>query len=151
SQMFDTTFDLSVLDMFVAWERGACVCCPSEKALLNPDAFIREKRLTVWTSVPSVAVFMKRFGALKPNRYESLRWSLFCGEPLPVEVANAWAAAAPHSTVENLYGPTELAVACAFYRWDPWSSRDESAHGIVPIGHPFPGMAAVVVDEELRE
>jgi non-ribosomal peptide synthetase component F len=36
SQTFDMTFDVSVSDMFVAWERGACLCCPSEKALLNP-------------------------------------------------------------------------------------------------------------------
>ncbi len=151
SQMFDATFDLSVLDMFVAWERGACVCSPSEKILLNPGAFIREKALTVWTSVPSVATFMKRFGALKPNRFESLRWSLFCGEPLPVEVASAWAAAAPRSTIENLYGPTELTVACTLYRWDPGSSPVESVQGVVPIGHPFPGMEAIVVDDELHE
>ncbi len=69
SQMFDATFDLSVLDIFVAWEKAACVCCPSEKSLLNPDAFIRDKALTVWTSVPTVGVFMKRLGVLKPNRY----------------------------------------------------------------------------------
>ncbi len=151
SQMFDMTFDLSVLDMFVAWERGACVCCPSEKILLNPDSFIRDKKLTIWTSVPSVGVFMKRFGALKANRFESLRWSLFCGEPLPVDVATAWAAAAPESTLENLYGPTELTVACTHYRWNSSSSASESLHGLVPIGHPFPGMEAMVVDEELRE
>jgi len=151
SQMFDATFDLSILDMFVAWERGACVCCPSEKTLLNPDAFIREKALTVWTSVPTVGVFMKRFGVLKPNRYPSLRWSLFCGEPLPVDLANAWAAAAPRSTLENLYGPTELTVACTAYRWDPRSSPDESDDGIVPIGHPFPGLETIVVDEAFRE
>jgi amino acid adenylation domain-containing protein len=151
SQMFDMTFDLSVLDMFVAWESGACVCCPSEKILLNPDSFIRDKALTIWTSVPSVAVFMKRFGALKPNRFESLRWSLFCGEPLPVDVATAWAGAAPTSTLENLYGPTELTVACSHYRWNAQSSAAESLQGLVPIGHPFPEMEAIVVDETLRE
>ena len=37
SQMFDMTFDLSVFDMFVAWERGACVCCPSQKTLIKPE------------------------------------------------------------------------------------------------------------------
>src|SRR5262249_22806619 len=126
-------------------------CCPSESALLNPDRFVREKQLTVWTSVPSVAVLMKRFGALKPNRYESVRWSFFCGEPLPVDVASAWAAAAPRSSVENLYGPTELTVACTSYRWDPRSSQHEAVHGVVPIGHPFEGMQATIVDETLQE
>ena len=41
--------------MFVAWERGSCVCCLSPKALLNPGRFIKESGLTVWFSVPSAA------------------------------------------------------------------------------------------------
>lgn len=151
SQMFDATFDLSVFDMFAAWSRGACVCCPSGHALLNPDKFIRESKLTIWFSVPSVAVFMKRFGVLKPGRYPSLRWSLFCGEPLPVDVACAWANAAPQSVLENMYGPTEVTVACSTYRWDAQHSPAESTDGIVPIGFPLPGMEALVVDETLRE
>jgi amino acid adenylation domain-containing protein len=151
SQQFDTTFDLSVLDLFVAWERGACVCCLPDSLLMNPDAFIRGKALTVWTSVPSVGVFMKRLGVLKPGRFPSLRWSFFCGEPLPADVAHAWANAAPGSTVENLYGPTELTVACTSYRWDASRSPEQSAQGIVPIGNPFPAMDAIVVDEDLRE
>ena len=72
--------------MFVAWERGGCVCCPGEKTLINPGRFIDEARLTVWFSVPSMAVFMKRLGSLKPASYPNLRLSLFCGEALPVEV-----------------------------------------------------------------
>jgi amino acid adenylation domain-containing protein len=150
SQTFDLTFDLSVFDMFVAWQRGACVCCPSNKTLIKPGGFIRDSRLSVWFSVPSTGVFMKRFGMLKPGRYPDLRWSLFCGEPLPVEVARSWAAAAPNSIVENLYGPTELTIACTLYRWDESRSAAEAEFGIVPIGYPYPGMRVLVVDEELR-
>jgi acyl-CoA synthetase (AMP-forming)/AMP-acid ligase II len=94
---------------------------------------------------------MKRLGMLKPDRYPSLRWSLFCGEPLPAEIARAWAESAPHSIVENLYGPTEVTIACTLYRWDPERSPGESRHGIVPIGRAFPGMTALVVDPELHE
>jgi amino acid adenylation domain-containing protein len=151
SQTFDMTFDLSAFDMFVAWERGACVCCPSQKTLLNPARFIQESKLTVWFSVPSVGVFMKRLGSLKPGQFPTLRWSLFCGEPLPAGVADAWAQAAPNSTVENLYGPTELTIACMLYRWDPRKSPQECELGLVPIGKPYPGMVALVVDENLRE
>ncbi|MFQ5792390.1 MAG: AMP-binding protein, partial [Acidobacteriota bacterium] len=151
SQTFDMTFDLSAFDMFVAWERGACVCCPSKKTLVNPGKFIQEARLTVWFSVPSTGVLLKRLGMLKPNRYPSLRWSLFCGEPLPVEVAEAWADAAPQSILENLYGPTELTIACSMYRWDRGGSARECKFGIVPIGEPFPGMELLIVDETLTE
>ena len=151
SNATDLTLDLSVFDMFVPWERGACVCCLSSNEAIKPGRFIRDARLTVWFSVPSTGVFMRRLGALKPGQYPRLRWSLFCGEPLPVEVAQAWAEAAPNSTVENLYGPTELTVACTHYRWDAERSPAESHHGVVPIGDPYPGMAVRVADEELRE
>src|SRR5262245_51900461 len=60
SQTFDMTFDLSVFDMFVAWERGAQVCCPSRRELLTPAAFIADSRLSIWYSVPSLALLMHR-------------------------------------------------------------------------------------------
>jgi amino acid adenylation domain-containing protein len=151
SQTFDLTFDLSVFDLFVAWERGACVYCLPEKTLLKPGGYIREHELTLWFSVPSTAIFLQRFGMLKAGSYPSLRWSLFCGEALPAGVAEAWAAAAPNSIVENLYGPTEATIACTVYRWEAGRSEDESRQGIVPIGRPTPGMSALVVDGDLRE
>jgi amino acid adenylation domain-containing protein len=151
SQTFDLTFDLSVFDMFIAWWSGACLCCPSEGQKVLPATYIQRARLTVWFSVPSVAVGMARLRMLRPGQYPGLRLSLFCGEALPVEVAQAWQAAAPRSRVENLYGPTELTVACTAYSFDAESSPRESAQGVVPIGTPLPGMTALVVDDHLRE
>jgi amino acid adenylation domain-containing protein len=151
SQMFDLTFDLSAFDMFVSWERGACLCCPSQKTLINPGRFIRDQRLTIWFSVPSTVLLMKQSRLLKPDRFPSLRLSLFCGEPLPVSCAEAWLRAAPNSILENLYGPTELTIACTSYKWHPERSPRESDQGIVPIGYPHPGMNVLVVDESLNE
>ena len=151
SQMFDMTFDLSVFDIFVAWERGACVCCPSQKTLIKPGKFIQDEQLTIWFSVPSTAVFMKQLGMLKPGQYPSLRYSLFCGEPLPISSASAWQEAAPNSILENLYGPTELTIACTLYRWNSSTSPPESELGIVPIGYAYPGMSVLVVDDNLNE
>ena len=151
SQMFDLTFDLSAFDMFVAWERGACLCCPSKKALINPGKFIQDHKLTIWFSVPSTATLIKQLGLLKPERFPSLRLSLFCGEPLPVGCAEAWLAAAPNSILENLYGPTELTIACTGYRWRSKRSAEESEAGIMPIGYAFPGMNVLVVDDHLHE
>jgi acyl-coenzyme A synthetase/AMP-(fatty) acid ligase len=94
---------------------------------------------------------MKQFGMLKPGAFPSLRWSLFCGEPLPLASTAAWQKAAPNSSIENLYGPTELTIACTRFRWNESVPSTHCELGIVPIGTPFPGMAALVVDEELRE
>ena len=150
SQTFDLTFDLSVHDMFVTWEAGACLCCPTHKQTIKPDAYVKDAQLTVWFSVPATAIFMRRLGVLKPNMYPALRLSLFCGEALPVEVVRQWALAAPNSTIENLYGPTELTIACSAYKWRE-ESLNECELGIVPIGAPLENMQAVIVDQSLQE
>jgi amino acid adenylation domain-containing protein len=151
SQTAEMTFDNSVLDIFLAWQNGACVCCPSRKALISPGRYIRNSRITIWFSVPSTAIFMRRLNALKPGSYPTLRFSMFAGEALPAEVCEAWLEAAPNTVVENLYGPTEVTVDCLVYRWDPDTAPGECEHGIVPIGHTLPGMSALVVDSDLRE
>jgi amino acid adenylation domain-containing protein len=151
SQTFPLTFDLAGFDMFMAWEVGGCICCPSPGELMMAGAYVCAARLTVWFSVPLLALHMKRSGMLEPDQYPALRYSLFCGEALPAEVLNAWAKAAPNSILENLYGPTELTLACTLYRWDCQRSPAECEGGIVPIGEPCPGMEYLVVDESLHE
>ena len=151
SQNFDLTFDLSCHDLFVAWQRGACVCCPNKKQRFKPDDFIKGAGLTIWFSVPSTALFMHRLGVLKPDLYPNLRLSLFCGEALPAEIARRWALAAPNSVIENIYGPTELTIACTAYRWDDKLSPQQCEHGIVPIGEPFDDMEVLIADENLEE
>jgi amino acid adenylation domain-containing protein len=151
SQAFDLTFDLSVFDMFVAWEHGASVHCLPEKVAMKPDRFIRERELTIWFSVPSVALFLQRFGALKRGVFPSLRWSLFCGEALPAEIAEAWQSTAPNSTLENLYGPTEATVACTAYRWRPGVPDQARYQSLVPIGEPIGATSVIVADSDLRE
>ena len=144
SQMFDLTFDLHAFDLFVAWEHGACVCCPTPGERLQPSSFIRGSRLSVWFSVPSAAMFLERFRRLVPGAFPDLRLSLFCGEALPVALAQAWQLAAPGSTVENLYGPTEATIACTAHRLDC------EASGLVPIGRPLGETRIAVLDEALR-
>lgn len=150
SQEFDLTFDLSVHDMFMAWERGACLCCVPERAVMAPAKFIRDSRLTMWFSVPSVVGFLSKMRLLAPGSFPTLRWSLFCGEPLPAAYAQQWQDAAPNSIVENLYGPTETTIAITRYRWDSAKSPSECANGIVPIGWAYEGQQASVVGQDFR-
>jgi amino acid adenylation domain-containing protein len=149
SQTFDQTFDLSIFDLFLAWQSGACVYSMASVDLLAPTGFINRNELTVWFSVPSVAGQMRKRNRLLPNSLPTLRWSLFCGEPLPKASAELWQAAAPASSVENLYGPTELTIACTIHRWVPDLSPALCHNEVVPIGRPIEGLAAVLLDEEL--
>jgi len=93
---------------------------------------------------------MKETRTLGPDSFPDVRLSLFCGEALPCGVARAWMDAAPSSTTENIYGPTELTLACTAYTLAPCMETD-SENGIVPIGRPFEQMRAKVLTPELTE
>jgi amino acid adenylation domain-containing protein len=146
SQNFDLTFDLAFFDLFVAWGCGGTLVHTPPSALRRLPKFVASQRLTVWFSVPSAISLARRMSGLTPAGMPSLRWSLFCGEPLTAVDAADWQIAAPQSRTENLYGPTELTIACSAFHWSA-DSTAEGAHGFVPIGKLFPGLDYLLLDE----
>ncbi len=149
SQTFDLTFDLAMFDMFTAWGCGGTLVCMPPQAFTTVPSFVAQHAITVWFSSPSVISLVRRLRALKPDAMPSLRYSLFCGEPLLRQDAEGWQAAAPGSVVENLYGPTELTISCSVHRWDPVTSPDLCVNDVVSIGTLHPGMSYVLVEGEL--
>jgi amino acid adenylation domain-containing protein len=151
TQWFELVFDLSLFDLFAGWDGGACVGCTSLADQLMPGRYIESCRPSIWFSVPSTALLMDQLRALEPGSLPDLRLSLFCGEALPAEIVSRWRKAAPNSIIENLYGPTEVTLACTRYRWRGDEQPADVENGLVPIGESFPGMSAFVVDADLRE
>ena len=147
SQTFDCTFDLAMFDLFMTWTAGAELVSTPPHAFLSLPAFAARHGMTVWFSVPNAISLIRRRGGLYPRSLSGLRLSLFCGEPLTMADAQQWQDAAPLCRLENLYGPTELTIACSAYRWDPHSSPNECLNGLVPIGHLYPTMRGVLLDE----
>jgi amino acid adenylation domain-containing protein len=146
SQMPETSFDAAVMDIWTAWEVGGSLCIPTDLDLLKIDEFIIREELSYFLFVPSAASAMLRLDRLHPDRFPSLRVTVFGGEVLPQVLAEAWAGAAPNCRLENHYGPTETTVTGLHYTWRSDSSQDCHGGG-VPIGWPVPGMTARVVDE----
>lgn len=148
SQTFDLTFDVSVFDMFTAWGSGATLVVPDRNDVLTPVRFVSERAITHWCSVPSVISFARRMRALRPGSMPTLRFSLFAGEPLSVQQAEAWQRAAPGSVIENFYGPTELTITCSEFRLPADPGRwPRTANGTVPIGTVYPHLEYRVLDE----
>jgi amino acid adenylation domain-containing protein len=148
SQSFDLTFDPSLFDLFVAWGSGATVVVPRRDELMAPVDYINRKGITHWYSVPWFAAMADRLGLLVAGAMPNLRWSLFAGDRLTLDEAAAWQRAAPGSTVENTYGPTELTVTCTAYRLPAdRAAWPVTANGTVPIGDVYPHLEAVVLDE----
>ncbi|WP_437601991.1 amino acid adenylation domain-containing protein [Sorangium sp. So ce590] len=134
TQFAELSFDFSIGELFLCWQAGGCVFVPSFHEALMPRSFIQRHRITVWSSVPTLANNLKVLRALRPGVFDSLRWSLFCGEALPSQLAEAWQAAAPSCRIVNLYGPTEVTVFATLYFYDP--SAPPAAE-IVPLGRPL--------------
>ena len=138
SNNFDVTFDLFMHDFFLSFMNGSCLYLPNKNYYLNPSLFIKKHKLTCWFSVPSLASNMKNLRQLKKNKFPSLRYSAFCGEALPFEIANSWKVSSPKSIIENLYGPTENTIAVMGYRFTK-NTEKECLNNIVPIGKIFKG------------
>ncbi|MEL6750746.1 MAG: AMP-binding protein, partial [Pseudomonadota bacterium] len=84
AEAHDITFDLSVHNVFLAWEAGSAIHLMNALDMMAPQRFIRAAEITCWMSVPTIIAQMQRIGALKPGLFDTLRLSVFCGEPLPL-------------------------------------------------------------------
>lgn len=151
SQMFEMSFDASIMEIFGSWASGATLCVPSEAEVFTPVRYVNARRLTHWMSVPSVVSFARQLRGLTPGSMPTLRRSVFGGETLTVEQAAAWSTAAPNAVLHNCYGPTELTVFMADYRL-PIDTADwpETSNRSIPIGEVFPGMDWILLDDQLR-
>jgi D-alanine--poly(phosphoribitol) ligase subunit 1 len=143
-QFSETSFDVSVFEMFASWDGGASLHVVPENMLMAPAGFIREHALTVWSSVPSVILMLTGLNFLKPGFFPSLRISYFAGEGLPVASARAWQAAAINSRVDNQYGPTEATITCIGQAFSEPPVETEG-RGTLAIGRIYPGTHAEVV------
>lgn len=146
SHSFPLSFDLSIHDLFTTWSAGAALVVWTSAQRTDPGRFIEHHRLSSWFCVPTVAMTMERLGELRPNRFPSLRQTLFCGEPLARSVARAWQQAAPNASIINLYGPTEATVAIAGHRFRRATGAGEDLRDVVCLGRIFDGHQALVVD-----
>jgi amino acid adenylation domain-containing protein len=145
----ELTFDPSILNMFMAWNAGASLHVVPASHLIAPIPFIQDHALTVWNSTPTVIGLLMRLGALEPDCLPGLRVSIFGGETLTLAAAAAWQRAAPASTVDNVYGPTEATIECLHQRLtDPPVVTRERAS--IALGRPYPGCDVAILDAARR-
>ncbi|OEJ36233.1 AMP-binding protein [Streptomyces agglomeratus] len=151
TQTFDLNFDCAMFDLFCAWGSGATVDPVPPAAYRDIPSYLSERGITVWFSTPSAISLVRRMGGLGEAAMPGLRWSFFAGEALRCQDADDWQDAAPASTLENIYGPTELTVTITAHRWDSLTSPALAVNGMVPIGAVHEGHDHVLIDEDGSE
>lgn len=145
-QMFDLTFDLSVMSYLIPLLKGACVYTIPHGVVKFNYIFklLDEHQLTLALMVPSVLNFLKPY--FDEIEFPSLRYSLFCGEALPLSLAEGWARCVPNARIDNVYGPTEDTIFCTSYTFQRHGFNDEH-NGILSIGQSMYNNQALVFDE----
>ncbi len=147
AEAHDITFDLSIHNMFLAWREGSSLHLMTALDMMAPQAFIRKHDITVWMSVPTIVNNMRRANKLSGGLLPTLRLSIFCGEPLAMPTVDAWASAAPNSTIENIYGPTECTVVCTRQRLTN-PPLITPKRGILAIGQAYENFEIAICGED---
>ncbi|MCB1036637.1 MAG: amino acid adenylation domain-containing protein, partial [Acidobacteria bacterium] len=137
--MSETTFDISLLELFLPLLTGGTVVLSPPEATLEPQDLldqVADRRLRTIQATPAVWQTLLDAGW---TGWSGLR--VLCGgETLAEELASRLRHGG--SEVWNLYGPTEATVWATARRL-----REEET---VSLGAPLPGVAAYVLDPHLR-
>ncbi|RYZ00349.1 MAG: hypothetical protein EOO11_01950 [Chitinophagaceae bacterium] len=149
-QMFELTFDLSVMSYLVPFLKGACVYTIPKRAIKFSYIFelIDEEKLTVALMVPSILHYLRPY--FDEIDAPWMRYSLFCGEALPLDLAEEWSQCLPAARVLNVYGPTEDTIFCTTYELQR-GGGSKHHQGIMSIGTAMLGTITRIVDEAGNE
>lgn len=148
AQCSDLSFDVSVFQIFFPLLTGGTNTLIPEEEKYCPSEFIKRESISLWCSVPTMAVMMNKLSVLEDGCFPSINYSMFAGEPLTRETADAWRKAAPNGTLENYYGPTETTIFISRYLYSKLDRDRTFNNNIVPIGQPLKGHNLVLIDNK---
>jgi D-alanine--poly(phosphoribitol) ligase subunit 1 len=145
-QMFELTFDLSVMSYLIPMLRGACqYTIPKDKIKYSYIFELMEDyELTFALMVPSMLHFLRPY--FKEIDLPLMRYSLFCGEALPLDITGEWSRCLPNAKIMNVYGPTEDTIFCTHYTYSR-TSANKSHNGVLSIGKAMKGNSNIIIDE----
>ncbi len=145
-QMFELTFDLSVMSYLAPLLKGACVyTIPKDKIKFNYIAeLLDEQHLTVALMVPSIIHYLRPY--FDEIDCASMKYSLFCGEALPLDVTKEWASCIPNARIMNVYGPTEDTIFCTHYTYKR-DADNKASNGLLCIGKAMQETHTIIVND----
>ena len=75
-----------------------------------------------------------------------MKYSLFCGEALPLDETEDWSKSLPNARIDNVYGPTENTIYCTACTYNRNGTNKES-NGVMSIGKAMEGTQTIIIDE----
>ncbi len=146
-QMFDLTFDMSLLSYLPAWCIGAAVCTVPETKIkyLSAIKVMKAHKVSVAAMVPSTLNLLKPY--FSQINLPELRYSILGGEAFYVTLATAWAACIPNARIVNISGPCETTMACVSYELEKEPEQYKSYQEVLAFGRPWKNTQTILIDE----
>lgn len=140
-------FDASAKDLYMMLKLGCSMeILPTSLFSLPPELidYLNEKKVSFVSWVPtaiSLVAQLNPFSMVKPT---TLKKVFFVGEVMPMKHLNKWRAALPEIEYINLYGQSEIAGICCYYKIT--ETFEDSA--VLPMGKPLQNCTIYLVDED---
>lgn len=149
-QMFELTFDFSVVTYLFPFLSGSCVYTIPKGAIKYFYIFklIKEQKLTVLTMVPSIINYLRPY--FPEINAPDVRYCSFGGGALHSDIGKEWSECLPNCKIFNYYGPTEFTVYSGFYPYHK-ETHQKAHNGIIAIGTPQKDTLYLIVDENNQE
>lgn len=145
--MFELTFDLSVMSYGVPTLLGASFYVPSQK-LVKPLALydtLESHQITFALMVPSAVDLLAPYA--DELELPHLKVTQFCGEALKLDHVRIWRKACGERQIDNVYGPTEATIYCSRYTVPLDDHAIKHHHGNLCIGTPMKHAELTLLDD----
>lgn len=145
-QMFELTFDFSVVSYVLPSYGGACIYTIPEGEVKYSYALdlLEEHHLTVLFLVPSVITYLQTY--FEEIDEPQVRLCSFCGEALTLDITNRWRKCIPNARIINFYGPTEDTVFCSYYNVTP--NNQKNYNGVISVGKAMKKGEIIILNEQ---
>lgn len=138
-------FDASAKDFYLMLKTGATLEILPSKLFTLPVTLIRylnEKNVTFISWVPSALSIVTQLNTFLEVLPKSLKRVFFVGEVFPIKQLNKWRGYLPDLQYVNLYGSSEIAGICCYYK-----IRGEITEGdCLPLGKPLKNCEVFLID-----
>ncbi|MFI0421227.1 amino acid adenylation domain-containing protein [Spongiactinospora sp. 9N601] len=144
--------DMAAFDLLGVLGAGGTLVLPDADAVRDPGHWIglmRDHGVTLWNSVPATLEMLLDHPEAA-TALSGLRLAFTGGDWIPPETARALAAAAPHTRLVSVGGPTETTL---WNIWHPVDHADLADHArpSIPYGRPIANTAYHLLDARLRD
>ncbi len=147
AQLTGLSFDVVLRDILLPLTSGATICLPDVEEDLSASQvlpWMEREKVTYFHTVPSLA---KAWVEVENVKLNHLRYVFFAGEPLSADLVKSWRGTfGDHTTIVNLYGPTETTLAKCYFE----VPKKDNLPFVQPIGQPLPETQVLVVNTDFQ-